>query len=103
VLEAADSAIALELGRHFPGFINLLITRINMHGLSGPELGIELKRRHPGMHVLYISDGRSSFLREADAFVLSGALESAESFLVKPFTEGILLEKTGDLLRDSEP
>lgn len=99
VLEAADGASALEINRRYPGIIDLLITPIVMRGINGPELRVQWRQRHPELRVLFVWEGGRDLLREADAFVMNGSPGRADGFLVRPFTNRVLLQKTGALLR----
>lgn len=92
VLEAASGEEALRLAGE-PGFtVDLLITDVVMHGVSGPALARQIVEKHPGVKVIYISgymeeDARTSVLKDAGA-----------AFLPKPFRPRDLLQRARDIL-----
>jgi DNA-binding response OmpR family regulator len=55
VLSAADGHEGLELSRHYPGTIDLLITDITMPRLNGTDLCAHLMEERPGIRVLVMS------------------------------------------------
>jgi two-component system cell cycle sensor histidine kinase/response regulator CckA len=97
VTEAANGEEALRLTED-PGFgVDLLITDVVMHGLSGPDLAKKITEKRPGVKVLYISgymeeDARTSVLKDAGA-----------AFLPKPFRPRDLLQKARDHPRRRPP
>jgi two-component system cell cycle sensor histidine kinase/response regulator CckA len=92
VTEAANGEEALRLTED-PGFgVDLLITDVVMHGLSGPDLAKKITAKRPGVKVIYISgymeeDARTSVLKDAGA-----------AFLAKPFRPRDLLQKARTIL-----
>jgi two-component system cell cycle sensor histidine kinase/response regulator CckA len=92
VTEAANGEEALRLTED-PNFaVDLLITDVVMHGLSGPDLAKILTEKRPGVKVVYISgymgeDARTSVLKDAGA-----------TFLPKPFRPRDLLQKARTIL-----
>jgi CheY-like chemotaxis protein len=79
VLEAGGGAGALELLDRRAAEIGLMVTDVVMPGMSGPELALETRRRHPGMKVLFAS-GHG----ETAALAKAGWTETAD-VLRKPF------------------
>jgi len=55
VVEAADGGEALDLCRHYPGPIDLLVTDVVMPKLTGPALVQNAARIRPATRVLYIT------------------------------------------------
>lgn len=74
---------------------DLLVTDVTMPGMSGPELAAELRRRAPGVGVLFMSG-----MGEPSMTEVSAAGERAE-FLEKPFTLDDLAARVAGLLAAS--
>lgn len=55
VLSAADGHEGLELSRHYPGTIDLVITDVEMPRLNGADLSSHLLEERPGIRVLMMS------------------------------------------------
>jgi two-component system cell cycle sensor histidine kinase/response regulator CckA len=81
--ESAEQALSIIEGnaRH----IQLVITDMMMPGGSGLDLAVELQRRFPFIHVLYMSGYADSIAMESISRV------SPEHVLAKPFTDRALL------------
>jgi two-component system cell cycle sensor histidine kinase/response regulator CckA len=79
VLLTSNGAEALEAAARHGGKIDLLVTDVVMPGISGHELARALRAAHPGVAVLLMSG-----YVEDDA-IRSGAIESGEQLLEKPF------------------
>lgn len=92
VIEAESGPRALQVSDGFPGPIHLLLTDVVMSPMSGSELVRELQPRRPETKILYISGYPN------DAMVQYGIHQSKVSFLAKPFTPKILLEKIRGVL-----
>jgi CheY-like chemotaxis protein len=95
VLEAASAAEALALAEK-QGCIDLMITDIEMKGMSGTDLGAAIAKARPGIEILYVSgypNEYSSETREQERAV----------FLQKPFTAPALLSTIGRLLNNIAP
>jgi PAS domain S-box-containing protein len=88
VLEAADGAAALELAEAGPP-IDLLFTDLLMPGgMNGLNLGQELRRRQPGLRILYCSGySESAFARQHQLG------ERAAELLQKPYRRQDLARK----------
>jgi CheY-like chemotaxis protein len=84
-LSAANGQDAMELARGYPGRIDLLLTDVVMHPLSGPVLAEKLMRSRPEMKVIFISG-------------YAGA-----SLVHKPFTMKILSAKLREVLGNPAP
>jgi two-component system cell cycle sensor histidine kinase/response regulator CckA len=92
VLAGCNASDALNAANSHEGGIDLLITDVVMPGGSGRELAERLILLRPKTRVLYISGYTD------DAVVRHGVLESAVSFLMKPFTPAELAAKIRTLL-----
>ncbi len=55
VISAADGHEGLELSRHYPGSIDLVITDVQMPRLNGTDLCAHLLQERPGIKVLLMS------------------------------------------------
>lgn len=86
VIEAEDGIAALAAAREFQGFIDVLITDIQMPRLDGLELRAQVQRERPGTRVLFIS-GLAALPQGVPG-----------EFLAKPFTPLALERKIGHLM-----
>jgi len=59
VLEASNAAEAIHTARSHPGKINLLLTDVEMPGMSGWESADKITGLKPGIRILYMSAGIS--------------------------------------------
>lgn len=91
VLEASGATEAfgiIDAGQH----IDLMISDLEMPGLSGEELAQSVRVKRPGLKVLYVS-GMVDRLLDARR-----VLDDHEAFVDKPFTARRLLETVSLLL-----
>jgi two-component system, cell cycle sensor histidine kinase and response regulator CckA len=72
--------------------IDLLVTDVVMPGMNGRQLSEELRRRHPGLRVLFIS----GFTH--DAVAQHGVIEPGVDLLEKPFLGPTLLARVRSVL-----
>ncbi len=86
VLDACDGQDALSLARQYRDKIDLLITDIVMPRLGGLGLSRAFRDVHPEAGVLFMSGYHTE------------ELDTSASFLPKPFTGGVLLQRVGELL-----
>jgi DNA-binding NtrC family response regulator len=93
VLSASSSREALELLRQFEGTVHLLLTDVNLPGMSGGELAEEVASLRPGTRVLFMS-GYS-----AGAALHDSVRESGVAFLAKPFVPDVLLRRVKAVLK----
>ncbi|MGH9672087.1 MAG: response regulator [Bryobacteraceae bacterium] len=93
VLDAGDGESAVALSDAYEGAIDLLLTDVVMPHMGGRELADELRRRRPGLKVLYVS----GFTGEAT--VPQPRTGGDVAFLQKPFTRESLIVKMRELLR----
>jgi two-component system, cell cycle sensor histidine kinase and response regulator CckA len=59
VLEASNGAEAIHTARSHPGTIDLLLTDVEMPGMSGWYLAPKIAGLKPGIRILYMSAGIS--------------------------------------------
>jgi two-component system cell cycle sensor histidine kinase/response regulator CckA len=59
VLEASNAAEATHIARSHPGTIDLLLTDVEMPGMSGWESANKIADLKPGIRILYMSAGIS--------------------------------------------
>jgi two-component system cell cycle sensor histidine kinase/response regulator CckA len=59
VLEATNAAEAVHTAESHPGKIDLLLTDVEMPGMSGWHLAPKIARLKPGIRILYMSGGIS--------------------------------------------
>jgi DNA-binding NtrC family response regulator len=76
VLSASDGLSALQISIDYPDKIDLLLSDIEMPGMTGPQLGINIKKSRPDMHVMLMSS-----LPGGDLLVLNYGW----AFIRKPF------------------
>jgi two-component system cell cycle sensor histidine kinase/response regulator CckA len=83
VLKATSGPNALELAANHAGRIDLLLSDVQMPGMSGPDLGEALKRSRPDIHVMLMSGFTGENLL---------ALNHRWAYIQKPFVPVKLLE-----------
>jgi CheY-like chemotaxis protein len=91
-LAASSGEEALEVARREAGRIPLLLTDVVMPGMNGRELADEMRRRIPGVKVIFMSGYTDRILTE------SGTIDSATLYLQKPFT----VSQVAAVLRQAE-
>jgi CheY-like chemotaxis protein len=91
-LSAASGPEALELTRGYPGKIDLLLTDVVMHPLSGPDLAETLMRARPEMKVIFISGYAHPSLAP------DGELKPGTVLVHKPFSMKILSARLREVL-----
>ncbi|BCS30996.1 hypothetical protein TBR22_A01950 [Luteitalea sp. TBR-22] len=92
VHEVATARQALALDVAALAHVSLLVTDVVMPGMGGRQLADQLRRRHPGMRVLYMSGYTD------DAVVRHGLEASSDAFIQKPFTPQGLARKVREVL-----
>ena len=80
VLEASSAAEAIQIVRSHPGTIDLLLTDLEMPGMSGWELAKTIAVLKPGIRIVYMSAGMTKVEWRESQGVQSGSF-----FLQKPF------------------
>lgn len=93
VVEAEDGKSALGKLSSPAAPIDVVLTDVVMRGMSGPELALELMRRHPAIRVVYMS-GYTGELIEQNGDSMHGM-----ALLDKPFTRATLLKTLYEALR----
>ena len=83
VLAAHDGTAALKLAEETDQKIDLLLSDVDMPGMSGPDLGETLKKARPDMHVMLMSGGANGNLL---------VLNYGWAFIEKPFVTVKLLQ-----------
>ena len=92
VLEAESGEDAVGTADTHPGPIHLLVTDVVMPGMGGREVAEAVRRRRPGLPVLFMSGYTD------DAVVRHGVSQSADAFLQKPFAPLGLARKVREVL-----
>lgn len=85
-LKAADGLAALRLFEETPG-IDALVSDIRMPGLTGFELGRDVRMRNPSLPILLISGFAGHTQEDSQGLFL----QSNVQFLPKPFTASQLV------------
>jgi signal transduction histidine kinase len=91
VLVAKGVAAALELCRHHPEAVSLVLTDVVLPDGNGPDLAQRLLELVPSLKVLYMSGYTD------EALALRGLTPGAD-FIAKPFTPSALLAKVRSVL-----
>jgi len=79
VLQAGNGVEAIEVMEKHDGDIDLVVSDVVMPEMDGPALLKELRRRRPGLKILFVS----GYAREAFE---SNPPEGQHAFLAKPFS-----------------
>src|SRR5581483_9490000 len=90
---AADGKEALEKALAFGGKIDLLLSDVEMPGMTGIELAIQVNRVRPDRRILLISGLDSGML----------VLNNGWQFLPKPFLSDMLRDRIRDFLAEQQP
>jgi two-component system cell cycle sensor histidine kinase/response regulator CckA len=97
VIVARNGADALQKAREFEGMIHLLLSDVDMPGMTGIELAIQLNQERPDTRILLISGLPAGLL----------VLNNGWQFLPKPFMSDMLKDRIRDVLserpREKEP
>src|SRR5271166_1968437 len=96
ILEAEDSAAALQIVDGYQGTIDLLLTDVIMPGMNGRELAAQVTNLLPDVRVLYMSGYTENAIGH------DGTLDAGINLLQKPFSLPALKDRVREL-RDSEP
>ncbi|HTZ32680.1 MAG TPA: PAS domain S-box protein, partial [Methylomirabilota bacterium] len=92
VIVARDPIHAGEIASKFPGEIHLLLTDVVMPGIGGRELAVSIQRHRPKIRVLFMSGYTENVITSG------GMLEEGLSFLQKPFSPAVLVQKIREAL-----
>ena len=93
VIVASDGRDALQKARGFEGVIHLLLSDIEMPGMTGIELAIQLNQERPDTKILLISGLETGML----------VLNNGWQFLPKPFVSDMLRDRIRDFLSEQQP
>lgn len=93
VLTAEDGLIALEKARNHDGKIHLLLSNLQMPGMTGIELATQISVQRPDTKVLLMSGLTTGML----------VLDKGWQFLPKPFVPDMLKQKIELMLQDGQP
>jgi two-component system cell cycle sensor histidine kinase/response regulator CckA len=97
VIEAGQPEIARIMASENHRAVDLLVTDVQMHQTSGPQLAERLAGSLPGLKVLFISGYANAELEKPIP------LQRGQSFLEKPFSMGKLATRIRELLDDRSP
>jgi two-component system, cell cycle sensor histidine kinase and response regulator CckA len=95
VLEASTGAEGLRVAEEHTGEIDLLLSDMLLPELSGFDLALGLQRKHPQMHVLFITGYVEGEI------VQKCVSELDASFLDKPFQPHVLLNRVREAVSAS--
>ena len=93
VIVASNGKDALRKAREFDGVIDLLLSDIEMPGMTGIELAIQLNQERPETKILLISGLATGML----------VLNNGWQFLPKPFMSDMLKDRIRDCLSEQPP
>jgi CheY-like chemotaxis protein len=93
VILAIDGKDAIQKALEFDGVIHLLLSDIEMPGMTGIELAIQLNHARPHTRILLMSGLDSGML----------LLDHGWQFMPKPFMADLLRDRIRDFLSDPEP
>jgi CheY-like chemotaxis protein len=89
VLTAGSGAVAIQLAADYPDEIDLLLSDVEMPGMTGPQLGIIIRQSRPDLHVMLMSG-----LPGGDLLVLNYGW----AFIQRPFVPSKLVEMVSAVL-----
>jgi PAS domain S-box-containing protein len=92
VIEAQNGADALRLYDGNTTGIDLVLTDLTMPGMGGYELVEQLRTRHPGLRVLFMSGYAER------ALITDGAVPSGTGYVEKPFSVETLMQRIREVL-----
>jgi len=92
ILDAGGASQAIEIARHHPAPIHLLVTDVVMPGMNGRVLAESLVTVRPDLRVLFMSGYTN------DVIAHHGVLDSGTMFLEKPFSVAALLSRVRQAL-----
>ena len=93
VLSASNGADAIELAKETKGRIDLLLSDVDMPLMSGPDLGLALKKTRPDLRVMLMSGGQDGNLL---------VLNYGWAFIQKPFVATRLVQMIIEVLRSPD-
>ena len=93
LIVAGSGQDALQKAREFGGVIHLLLSDVEMPGMTGIELATQLNQERPDTKILLISGLPSGIL----------VLNNGWQFLPKPFAADMLRDRIRDFLSEQSP
>ena len=96
-LVAGDSDQAIAVCREHPGVIDVLVTDLNLPGVTGGDLARAASELRPEMGVVYISG------LPKDLAVTKGLIGPDALLVKKPFTSDLLLAALRSILDERAP
>ena len=96
-LVAGDREQAIAACREHPGVIDVLVTDLNLPGVTGGDLARAASELRPEMGVVYISG------LPKDLAVTKGLIGPDALLVKKPFTSDVLLEALRSILAERAP
>ncbi|HUD99356.1 MAG TPA: response regulator [Bryobacteraceae bacterium] len=90
VILARDGNDAIQKAREFDGVIQMLLSDVEMPGMTGIELAIQINKERPDTKILLISGLPAGML----------VLNNGWQFLPKPFLSDMLRDKIRDFLSE---
>jgi two-component system cell cycle sensor histidine kinase/response regulator CckA len=93
VLSAGNGADAIELAKETQGRIDLLLSDVDMPLMSGPDLGLALKKTRPDLRVMLMSGGENGNLL---------VLNYGWAFIQKPFVAKRLVQMIIEVLHSPD-
>jgi two-component system cell cycle sensor histidine kinase/response regulator CckA len=93
VIAANGGKDALQKAREFDGVIHLLLSDVDMPGMTGIELAIQLNQERPDTKILLVSGLPTGIL----------VLNNGWQFLPKPFMTDMLRDRVRDFLSEQPP
>ncbi len=97
VTEASNGREALEIAESWPRPPAMLLTDVVMPEMSGPDLAEHLRKKWPGLRVVFTSGYTDHALLARSTF------QQDTIFLQKPYTPGSLLEQVAKTLERTNP
>lgn len=89
-LNAGHELHAIQLCKHYPGAIHLLLAADAMPWMNGPELAARVLELRPYVRVLYMAGASAAGLAQRG--------EGGGAWIQKPFTEEQLLKRVRQVL-----
>ena len=93
LLTATSGASALKIANETECVIDLLLSDVNMPLMSGPDLGLALKKTRPDLRVMLMSGGDDGNLL---------VLNYGWAFIQKPFVAAKLVEMINEVLHSPD-
>jgi DNA-binding response OmpR family regulator len=89
LIVASDGQDAIHKAEDHKGRIDLLVTKLQMTGMTGPDLAAALKRSRPDLRVMLLSSYPQGLL----------VLDTGWHFMQKPFLAAVLVDRILELMK----